>query len=141
MPSRSARSRSSRVNAPLAPMQCHAGRSPLGRTGITDEEVCWPSFRTSPATSTPSRSSMPSRLVAIGSSPTAPKLRTSAPSRLSTIAVPPAVPAGENRIVSTTWPSEPSGMPLDADDVRIEDVDADGGELHGFSWLIEAVLP
>jgi hypothetical protein len=25
--------------------------------------------------------------------------------------------------------------------VRVEDVDPDGGELHAFSWLIEAVLP
>ena len=38
---RADRSRSSRVKAPLAPMQCQAGRSPFGRTGITDEEVCW----------------------------------------------------------------------------------------------------
>ena len=109
MPSRSDRSRSSRVKAPLAPMQCHAGRSPLGRTGITDDEVCWSAFWTTPPTSTPSPRSMSSRLVARGSVPTAPKLRTSAPSRLSTTAVPPAVPAGENRMVSTSWPSEPSG--------------------------------
>ena len=30
---------SSRVKAPLAPMQCHAGRSPFGRTGSTDADV------------------------------------------------------------------------------------------------------
>ena len=98
------------MNAPLAPMQCHAGRSPLGRTGITDDDVCWSALRTSPVTSTPSRSSSASRLAAIGSSPTAPKLCTSAPSRLRMTAVPPAVPAGEKRIVSTSWPSEPSGI-------------------------------
>ena len=98
------------MKAPLAPMQCQAGRSPFGRTGITDEDVCWSALRTSPLTSTPSRSSNESRVDAIGSSPTAPKLCTSAPRRLSTTAVPPAVPAGENRIVSTSWPSEPSGI-------------------------------
>ena len=27
------------MKAPLAPMQCHAGRSPLGRTGSTLAEV------------------------------------------------------------------------------------------------------
>ena len=26
------------MKAPFAPMQCHAGRSPLGRTGSTDAE-------------------------------------------------------------------------------------------------------
>ena len=26
------------MKAPLAPMQCQAGRSPFGRTGITDAE-------------------------------------------------------------------------------------------------------
>ena len=98
------------MNAPFAPMQCHAGRSPLGRTGITDDEVWWSAFVTSPDTSTPSAESSASSEVAIGSAPTAPYDGTSAPSRDRTTAVPPAVPAGDQRMVSTSWPSDPSGI-------------------------------
>ena len=98
------------MKAPLAPMQCHAGRSPLGRTGITDDDVCWSALRTRPggvdALALEQREQAGGDRVA----PTAPKTCTSAPSRLRTRAVPPAVPAGEKRIVSTSWPSEPSGI-------------------------------
>ena len=115
-------------------MQCHAGRSPSGRTGITDAEVCCSAIRTSPPTSTPSRVSSASRVSAAASSPTPPYDVTSAPSRASTTAVPPAVPAGDIRIVSTNAPSEPGWDRLDADHVGVEHVHADGGDLHGFSW-------
>ena len=110
MPSRSDRSRSSRVKAPLAPMQCHAGRSPLGRTGITGDEVCWSAFSrpaprprrprlgACPAGSSPSGSSRPRRSCA-------PRLRAGS-------ARPPC--RRQCRPARTGWsppavPSEPSG--------------------------------
>ena len=101
---------SSRVNTPFAPMQCHAGRSPLGRTGITEADVCASALVTRRPVSTPSPLNRVVRVRPIESAPTAPMLRTPAPRRLSTTAVPPAVPAGEKAMVSTRAPAEPSGM-------------------------------
>ena len=119
------------MNAPLAPMQCQAGRSPLGRTGITDDEVCVVGLAHQPGDvdALGARAARAARSRS-GPSPTAPKLCTSAPSRLRMTAVPPAVPAGDNRIVSTSWPSEPSGMDSMPMHVGVEDVHADGGDLH-----------
>ena len=75
---------------------------------------------------------VPAGCRAIGSAPTAPKLRTSRaePGQHDRSAARGA--GGENRIVSTSWPSEPVGDRLDADHVGVEDVHADGGDLHGF---------
>ena len=100
---------SSRVNAPLAPMQCQAGRSPLPLTGSTLAEVWRPPCAIRPV-STPLAAAGRRRHAPIGSSPTAAMLDTSAPSLLSTTAVPPAVPAGDIRMVSTSAPLDPSGM-------------------------------
>ena len=135
MPSRSDRSRSSRVNAPLAPMQCHAGRSPFG----TDRDHRRRGLLVGLLDNSPDLDALASEHVQQA------RREGVGPDRAEAAHLGSEPAQHDRRAAGGAGRREPDGLHqlsvgalrygLDADHVRVEDVDADRGDLHDFSWL------